>query len=76
TLLPTQEQPSQGVVPCNKGKGKAKAMEENKDEEGETAQKLRKELENFVVLTKFDNNLLASLLLPPTEYYKEDIELP
>ncbi|KAG6872733.1 hypothetical protein C0995_007054 [Termitomyces sp. Mi166 len=52
TLPPTQEQPSQQAAPCNKGKGKAKAMEEDEDEEGEAAQKLRKELEDFVVLTK------------------------
>ncbi|KAG6887453.1 hypothetical protein C0995_015213 [Termitomyces sp. Mi166 len=39
--------------PSMHGKGKAKAMEEDKDEEGEAAQKLRKELEDFVVLTKF-----------------------
>ncbi|KAG6887325.1 hypothetical protein C0995_016171 [Termitomyces sp. Mi166 len=38
--------------PYNKGKGKAKVMEEDKDEEGEATQKLRKELENFVVQTK------------------------
>ncbi|KAG6901051.1 hypothetical protein C0995_001403 [Termitomyces sp. Mi166 len=35
-----------------KGKGKAKATEEDKDEEGEATQKLRKELEDFVVPTK------------------------
>ncbi|KAG6886710.1 hypothetical protein C0995_005690, partial [Termitomyces sp. Mi166 len=34
------------------GKGKAKVTEENKDEEGEATQKLRKELEDFVVPTK------------------------
>ncbi|KAG6893579.1 hypothetical protein C0995_016657 [Termitomyces sp. Mi166 len=39
-------------VPCNKGKGKAKAMEDDKDEEGEATQKLRKELEDFMVPTK------------------------
>ncbi|KAG6886996.1 hypothetical protein C0995_002493 [Termitomyces sp. Mi166 len=34
------------------GKGKAKVMEEDKDKEGEAAQKLRKELEDFMVPTK------------------------
>ncbi|KAG6886583.1 hypothetical protein C0995_006760, partial [Termitomyces sp. Mi166 len=67
--------PLMHVVPCNKGKGKAKAMEEDEDEEGEAAQKLRKELEDFVVPTKFDDKLLASLLPPPMEYYEGDIEL-
>ncbi|KAG6883933.1 hypothetical protein C0995_011224, partial [Termitomyces sp. Mi166 len=50
-------------------------MEEDKDEEGEAAQKLRKELEEFMVLTKFDNKLLASLLPPLMEFYKRNIEL-
>ncbi|KAG6899057.1 hypothetical protein C0995_007297 [Termitomyces sp. Mi166 len=59
TLLPTQEQPSQQAAPHNKGKGKAKAMEEDGDEKGEATQKLRKELEDFVILTKFDDKLLA-----------------
>ncbi|KAG6860332.1 hypothetical protein C0995_012566 [Termitomyces sp. Mi166 len=72
-LLPTQEQPSQQAAPCNKGKGKAKVMEEDEDKEGEAAQKLRKELEDFMVLTKFDNKLLASLLPPPMEFYKRDV---
>ncbi|KAG6901099.1 hypothetical protein C0995_000760 [Termitomyces sp. Mi166 len=76
TLLPTQEQPSQWTAPCNKGKGKAKAMEDNKDEEDEATQKLRKELEDFMVPTKFDNELLVSLLLPPLEYYEGNIGLP
>ncbi|KAG6871221.1 hypothetical protein C0995_007100 [Termitomyces sp. Mi166 len=57
------------------GKGKAKEMEDDKDEEGEAAQKLRKELEDFVVLTKFDDKLLVSLLLLPSEYYEGDIGL-
>ncbi|KAG6870726.1 hypothetical protein C0995_011118 [Termitomyces sp. Mi166 len=48
----------------NKGKGKAKAME-NDDDDEEMAQKLRKELEEFVVPTTFDDKLLASLLPPP-----------
>ncbi|KAG6887161.1 hypothetical protein C0995_000813 [Termitomyces sp. Mi166 len=52
TLPPTQEQPSQQVAPCNKGKGKAKVTEKDEDEEGEAAQRLRKELEDFMVLTK------------------------
>ncbi|KAG6859461.1 hypothetical protein C0995_008306 [Termitomyces sp. Mi166 len=47
-------------------------MEDDEDEEGEATQNLRKELEDFVVLTKFDNKLLASLLLPPLEYYEGD----
>ncbi|KAG6871568.1 hypothetical protein C0995_003002, partial [Termitomyces sp. Mi166 len=51
-LLPIQE-PSQQVLPWNKGKGKAKAMKDDKDEKGEATQKLRKELEDFVVLPKF-----------------------
>ncbi|KAG6898801.1 hypothetical protein C0995_008322, partial [Termitomyces sp. Mi166 len=34
------------------GKSKAKAMEDDKDEEGEATQNLRKELEDYVVLTK------------------------
>ncbi|KAG6899065.1 hypothetical protein C0995_007269, partial [Termitomyces sp. Mi166 len=57
------------------GKGKAKATEDDKDEEGEATQKLRKELEDFVVPTKFDNKLLMSLLPLPLEYYEGDIEL-
>ncbi|KAG6858481.1 hypothetical protein C0995_016271, partial [Termitomyces sp. Mi166 len=52
-------------------KGKAKAMEDDNDEE-ETAQKLRKELEEFVAPTTFDDKLLASLLPPPSEYFKGD----
>ncbi|KAG6886789.1 hypothetical protein C0995_004723, partial [Termitomyces sp. Mi166 len=32
-LPPTQEQPSQQVAPCNKGKEKAKSTEEDEDEE-------------------------------------------
>ncbi|KAG6859850.1 hypothetical protein C0995_002950 [Termitomyces sp. Mi166 len=35
------------------GKGKAKAMEDDKDKEGKATQKLRKELEDFMVPTKF-----------------------
>ncbi|KAG6887185.1 hypothetical protein C0995_000583 [Termitomyces sp. Mi166 len=66
---------SQWLVSYNKGKGKAKTMEDNEDEEGEATQKLRKELEDFMVPTKFDNKLLASLLLLPPEYYKGDIGL-
>ncbi|KAG6898595.1 hypothetical protein C0995_009184 [Termitomyces sp. Mi166 len=56
-------------------KGKAKAMEDDNNDE-EAAQKLRKELEDFVVPTTFDNKLLASLLPPPSEYFKEDSGLP
>ncbi|KAG6882594.1 hypothetical protein C0995_014333, partial [Termitomyces sp. Mi166 len=57
TLLLTQE-PSRQLVPHNKSKGKAKAMEDDEDKEGEATQKLRKELEDFVVPTKFDDKLL------------------
>ncbi|KAG6883813.1 hypothetical protein C0995_011498 [Termitomyces sp. Mi166 len=56
-------------------KGKAKAMEDDNDDE-ETAQKLRKELEEFVALTTFDDKLLASLLPPPSEYFEGDSRLP
>ncbi|KAG6886749.1 hypothetical protein C0995_005239 [Termitomyces sp. Mi166 len=56
-------------------KGKAKAMEDDEEEE-EATQKLRKELEDFVVPTTFDNKLLASLLPPPSEYYEGDMGLP
>ncbi|KAG6870974.1 hypothetical protein C0995_009306, partial [Termitomyces sp. Mi166 len=48
-LLP-QECSSQWLAPQNKGKGKAKATEDDDNDE-ETAQKLRKELEDFVVPT-------------------------
>ncbi|KAG6899244.1 hypothetical protein C0995_006510 [Termitomyces sp. Mi166 len=51
TLLLTQEH-SWWSVPCNKGKGKAKATEDDEDKESEATQKLRKELEDFVVPTK------------------------
>ncbi|KAG6900054.1 hypothetical protein C0995_004410 [Termitomyces sp. Mi166 len=57
------------------GKGKTKVMEDDKDEEEEATQKLRKELEDFMIPTKFDNKLLASLLLLPSEYYEGDIGL-
>ncbi|KAG6870729.1 hypothetical protein C0995_011096, partial [Termitomyces sp. Mi166 len=73
--LPLTQEPSQWLAPCNKGKGKAKVMEDDEDEEGEATQKFRKKLEDFVVLTKFDNKLLASLLPPPSEYYEGDIGL-
>ncbi|KAG6893766.1 hypothetical protein C0995_016164, partial [Termitomyces sp. Mi166 len=49
-LLLIQEPPSQWLVPCNKGKGKAKVMEDDDNEE-EATQKFRKELEDFVVPT-------------------------
>ncbi|KAG6859357.1 hypothetical protein C0995_009393 [Termitomyces sp. Mi166 len=49
-LLLPQECSSRWPAPQNKGKGKAKAMEDDDDDE-ETAQKLRKELEEFVALT-------------------------
>ncbi|KAG6885988.1 hypothetical protein C0995_008882, partial [Termitomyces sp. Mi166 len=57
------------------GKGKAKVTEDDEDKE-EATQKFRKELEDFVVPTTFDDKLLASLLLPPLEYYEGDIGLP
>ncbi|KAG6870365.1 hypothetical protein C0995_013518 [Termitomyces sp. Mi166 len=74
-LLLTQERSSQQSAPQNKGKGKAKATEDD-DDDKETAQKLRKELEDFVVPTTFDNKLLASLLPPPSEYFEENSGLP
>ncbi|KAG6897173.1 hypothetical protein C0995_010770, partial [Termitomyces sp. Mi166 len=74
TLLLTQE-PSQWLAPHNRGKGKAKVIEDDENKEGEATQKFRKELEDFVVLTKFDNKLLASLLLPPSKCYEGDIGL-
>ncbi|KAG6870741.1 hypothetical protein C0995_011038, partial [Termitomyces sp. Mi166 len=49
---------------------------EDDDNDEETAQKLRKELEEFVALITFDNKLLASLLLPPSEYFEGDSGLP
>ncbi|KAG6870592.1 hypothetical protein C0995_011975 [Termitomyces sp. Mi166 len=70
-----EERSSQWSAPQNKGKGKAKATEDDNDDE-ETAQKLRKELEDFVVPTTFDDKLLASLLLPPSEYFEGDSRLP
>ncbi|KAG6859029.1 hypothetical protein C0995_012133 [Termitomyces sp. Mi166 len=75
TLSLTQEPPSRWLAPHNKGKGKAKVTENDKDEE-EATQKFRKELEDFVVPTTFDDKLLVSLLLLPSEYYKGDIGLP
>ncbi|KAG6897660.1 hypothetical protein C0995_010291, partial [Termitomyces sp. Mi166 len=45
-------EPSQWAAPYKKSKGKAKTTEEDEDEEDEAAQKLRKELEDFVVPTK------------------------
>ncbi|KAG6885295.1 hypothetical protein C0995_009420 [Termitomyces sp. Mi166 len=72
---PMRERSSQRSAPRNKGKGKAKAMEDD-DNDKETAQKLRKELEDFVVLTTFDNKLLVSLLPPPSEYFEGDSGLP
>ncbi|KAG6880878.1 hypothetical protein C0995_004009, partial [Termitomyces sp. Mi166 len=50
TLLSLQERSSQRPAPWNKGKGKAKAMEDDDNDE-EMAQKLRKELEEFVAPT-------------------------
>ncbi|KAG6882938.1 hypothetical protein C0995_013417, partial [Termitomyces sp. Mi166 len=49
---------------------------EDDDDDEETAQKLRKELEDFIVPTTFDDKLLASLLLPPSEYFEGDSGLP
>ncbi|KAG6892585.1 hypothetical protein C0995_003022, partial [Termitomyces sp. Mi166 len=49
-FLSPQERSSQRSAPQNKGKGKAKATEDDDDDE-ETAQKFRKELEDFVVPT-------------------------
>ncbi|KAG6870347.1 hypothetical protein C0995_013628 [Termitomyces sp. Mi166 len=63
------------VIGAGRSKGKARATEDDDDDE-EAAQKLRKELEDFVVLTTFDDKLLASLLLPPSEYFKGDSRLP
>ncbi|KAG6859508.1 hypothetical protein C0995_007786 [Termitomyces sp. Mi166 len=71
----TQERSSRRSAPRNKGKGKAKATEDD-DDNKEATQKLRKELEGFVVLTTFDDKLLASLLPPPSEYFKGDSRLP
>ncbi|KAG6884857.1 hypothetical protein C0995_009846 [Termitomyces sp. Mi166 len=62
-------------APQNKGKGKAKVTEDD-DDDKEATQKLRKELEDFVVPTTFDDKLLASLLLPPSEYFEGDSRLP
>ncbi|KAG6869429.1 hypothetical protein C0995_003160, partial [Termitomyces sp. Mi166 len=53
----TQERSFQRPAPRNKGKGKAKATKDDDDDE-EAAQKLRKELEDFMVLTTFDDKLL------------------
>ncbi|KAG6869970.1 hypothetical protein C0995_015898, partial [Termitomyces sp. Mi166 len=74
-LSSPQKRSSQQPAPQNKGKGKAKAMEDDDNNE-EMAKKLRKELEEFVALTTFDNKLLASLLLPPSEYFEGDSGLP
>ncbi|KAG6859618.1 hypothetical protein C0995_006544 [Termitomyces sp. Mi166 len=49
---------------------------EDDDNNEEMAQKLRKELEEFVAPTTFDDKLLASLLLPPSEYFEGDSGLP
>ncbi|KAG6870254.1 hypothetical protein C0995_014288, partial [Termitomyces sp. Mi166 len=74
-FLSPQECSSQPPVPQNTGKGKAKVMEDDNNDK-EMAQKLRKELEEFVVLTTFDDKLLASLLPPPSEYFEGDSGLP
>ncbi|KAG6880793.1 hypothetical protein C0995_004394, partial [Termitomyces sp. Mi166 len=49
---------------------------EDDNNDKEAAQKLRKELEDFVVPTTFDDKLLVSLLLPPSEYFEGDSRLP
>ncbi|KAG6901398.1 hypothetical protein C0995_012462 [Termitomyces sp. Mi166 len=60
--------PSQWAPPCSKGKGKAKATKEDNDQEGEATQRLRKELENFVVLTKsFKKKKKAKALIADSE---------
>ncbi|KAG6871008.1 hypothetical protein C0995_009063 [Termitomyces sp. Mi166 len=74
-LSSLQERSSQRLVPQNKGKGKAKAMEDDNDDE-ETAQKLKTKLEEFIAPITFDDKLLASLLPPPSEYFKGDSRLP
>ncbi|KAG6858335.1 hypothetical protein C0995_000702 [Termitomyces sp. Mi166 len=74
-FLSTQQRSSQQSAPRNKGKGKAKATEDDNDDK-ETAQKLRKELEDFVVPTTVDDKLLVSLLPPPSEYFEGDSGLP
>ncbi|KAG6871614.1 hypothetical protein C0995_002382 [Termitomyces sp. Mi166 len=48
---------------------------EDDDNDEEATQKLRKEPEDFVVPTTFDDKLLVSLLPPPSEYYEGDIGL-
>ncbi|KAG6900199.1 hypothetical protein C0995_004092, partial [Termitomyces sp. Mi166 len=50
-------------------------MEDDNDNK-EATQKLRKELEDFVVPTTFDDKLLVSLLPPPSEYFEGDSRLP
>ncbi|KAG6860306.1 hypothetical protein C0995_012898, partial [Termitomyces sp. Mi166 len=57
TWSSTQEHSSQWSVPQNKGKSKAQVMEDDNDNK-EATQKLRKELEDFVVPTTFDDKLL------------------
>ncbi|KAG6898950.1 hypothetical protein C0995_007655 [Termitomyces sp. Mi166 len=74
-FLSPQKHSSRWLAPQNKGKGKAKVTEDDNDDK-ETAQKLRKELEDFVVPTTFDDKLLASLLPPPSEYFEGDSGLP
>ncbi|KAG6859708.1 hypothetical protein C0995_005229 [Termitomyces sp. Mi166 len=64
--------PSSSTDAC---KGKVKAMKDDDNKE-EATQKFRKELEDFVVLTTFDDKLLASLLLPPSEYFEGNSRLP
>ncbi|KAG6886192.1 hypothetical protein C0995_008728 [Termitomyces sp. Mi166 len=73
TLSLTQEPSSRWSAPHNKGKGKAKVIEDDNNEEA--TQKLRKELEDFMIPTTFDDKLLASLLPPLSEYYEGDIGL-
>ncbi|KAG6884306.1 hypothetical protein C0995_010542, partial [Termitomyces sp. Mi166 len=67
----TQEPSSQQLAPCNKGKGKAKAMEDDEEKE-EATQKLRKELEDFVVPTTCNrciaNNMADHCWYPTGEH--------
>ncbi|KAG6870515.1 hypothetical protein C0995_012461, partial [Termitomyces sp. Mi166 len=51
-------------------------QEQDDNDNEETAQKLRKELEEFVAPTTFDDKLLVSLLPPPLEYFEGDSGLP
>ncbi|KAG6871781.1 hypothetical protein C0995_016720, partial [Termitomyces sp. Mi166 len=52
TVMEPVPTPASATSLIQHGKGKAKAMEDEEDEESEATQKLRKELEDFVVPTK------------------------